>query len=253
MPKAVLIKTTLVDYPARVAAACFLQGCNLRCPYCYNTELVLQKEECLKVKRACSFSTPIEFVTIEEIISHLQKRKNLLTGLVISGGEPLCAPETVRKLIGEARALNYKIKLDTNGTFPEQLESLIKDSSLCPDYIALDVKTSPVRYGELASTLCGKQHGRKLAEKITDSIKIISQLPEDRREFRTVLYPPLVGKKEIEEIASLLPKNAAWYFAQFRNDNCISPDAENTLPYTDIKVSALVKSAAALIPGAKLR
>ncbi len=245
-----------------------MRGCNLRCPYCYNTELVspskaLQAQNAgddnrLQAQKSGAQAKRDEpqFVSIQDIIAHLKKRANVLSGFVISGGEPLLHPDTVRQLILEARSLGYKIKLDTNGMFPDRMQELLSDSACAPDYIALDVKTSPARYGELshaqeaaaASSACDSS-----SKKIIQSIKIISALPTNAREFRTVLYPPLVGRAEIEEIASILPKDARWFFAHFLNNHCLRAAAEKVQPYTEDQEAALVDLARATIPGAILR
>lgn len=236
-----------------------MRGCNLRCPYCYNTELVEPAEasqaqdaggdencsQDLNAGARAGRDQP-QFVGAEEILAHLKKRANVLSGFVISGGEPLCQPELVRRLVLEARSLGYKIKLDTNGIFPDRLQKLLDDKACAPDYIALDVKTSPARYKEL-------QAQDAAAEKIIRSIKIVSALPAEEREFRTVLYPPLVGRAEIEKIAALLPADARWYFARFQNSHCLREAAEKVQPYTDAEEAALVDLARTTIPGAILR
>lgn len=244
-----------------------MRGCNLRCPYCYNTELVApseasQDQNCAaKDVRAKPEHDTAQardaaiFVPIQDVVAHLKKRANVLSGFVISGGEPLTRPDVVRKLVLEARALGYKIKLDTNGMFPDRLQELLDDQTCAPNYIALDVKTSPARYKELqaqeaaaASLACDS-----FSEKIIRSIKIVSALPADAREFRTVLYPPLVGRAEIEEIAARLPKDASWYFARFQNGHCLSAAAQNVAPYSDEETKALVSLAQKTISGAELR
>ena len=272
---AVLVKTSLVDYPERVAAACFLRGCNLRCPYCYNTELVeaSQAQDAANQKAsqdpnggARQPHDQPQFVSLQDIIAHLKKRANVLSGFVISGGEPLCHPDSVRDLILEARSLGYKIKLDTNGSFPDRLQKLLDDPAVRPDYVALDVKTSPARYDELSAkdVRVKPEHDsssahviarldRAISQKIIDSIKIVSALPADAREFRTVLYPPLVGRAQIQEIAALLPKDARWYFANFMNGHCLSAAAEKVAPYNDAETAELVELAQANINGAELR
>ena len=134
-PAGVLVKTTLVDFPGRVAGSFFLKGCNLRCPYCYNTELITGNAG---------------DDTINELFAHLEKRQGILTGIVISGGEPLLNPYT-KEIILKAKELEYKVKLDTNGTLPEKLAELLEDEKLRPDFVAMDIKTSPERY---ASEIC---------------------------------------------------------------------------------------------------
>lgn len=242
--KCVLVKTTLLDFPGRVAAACFVRGCDLRCPYCYNAPLV--EEDFEEIFSGRGESSP-QFVSASEVVAHLEKRRKVLTGFVLSGGEPLCDFALAENLILNARALGYKIKLDTNGTFPERLEELLADERLAPDYVALDVKTSPERYGEL------RTEAKDLGEKISRSIKIVSALPCERREFRTVLYPPLFGKREVERIAHLLPNDASWFFARFQNESCLSPEAEKIAPYSDGQAEELVSLAKSRIPNAALR
>ena len=237
-----------------------MRGCNLRCPYCYNTELVVPQDaandNCSQAQDGGARRPKDQphFVSIQDIIAHLKKRANVLSGFVISGGEPLCHPDIVRDLILKARSLGYKIKLDTNGSFPDRLQALLSDPAARPDYIALDVKTSPARYKELQA--CAAQEAfqaQDAGQKIVDSIKILSALSADAREFRTVLYPPLVGRAEIEEIASLLPSDARWYFARFLNGRCLSAEAEKIFPYDEKTEADLVELARAKIPGASLR
>ena len=237
----VLVKTSLVDFPGHVACTVFLHGCNLRCPYCYNIELVTKKIE------------TIEGVsTVQEIIDHLEKRKNVLTGFVLSGGEALISP-CLEILIKEARSRGYRIKLDTNGTNPEKLETLLTNPELKPDFIAMDIKTSPKKTGLLLPQLAGSPVIQTLAERIKKTASLLASLPPDMREFRTVLVPPLVSEADITEMAKLLPKDASWQFAQFRNDDCIDSSYTSISPYTQSEVEALVKKAASFIPGAALR
>lgn len=269
-----LIKTTLVDFPGRVAAAIFLRGCNLRCPYCYNIELVLPQ----------SAETPANsgLCSLGELFSHLEKRRNVLTGLVVSGGEPLVNPLTP-EIIKKAKSLGYKIKLDTNGTLPEKLEQLLNDDALRPDFVAMDIKTAPRRYAE---TMLGKHEAasqaaasqtqakpqsplaasqadalsqaaasqaEEIAQKLERSAKLVAALPPECREWRTVLVPPLVQESDIRDMAEILPKDASWQFAQFRNDSCLDPSYNAIAPYTDAEAARLVETAKELIYGATIR
>ena len=136
----VLIKTTLVDFPGKVAASYFLRGCNLRCPYCYNVELVKGISKDTQVEESNQ-----QFVSPVQVLEHLFNRKNVMNGLVISGGEPLLNPVTP-ELIRRAKKMGYSVKLDTNGTLPLLLEKLLSDPETRPDFIAMDFKTSPSRY-----------------------------------------------------------------------------------------------------------
>ena len=127
-----LVKTSLIDFPGEVAAVVFSFGCNLRCPFCHNPTLV-------------NGSHPEDFISRGEILSFLKKRRNVLGGVCITGGEPLLHSDLVL-LITEIKALGLKVKLDTNGTVPDRLREVKAD------YVAIDFKTSPEKYGLLIGT-----------------------------------------------------------------------------------------------------
>ncbi len=227
-----LVKTSLVDFPKRVAAALFLHGCNLRCPYCYNKDLVTG-----------SFQD-YDAVSFDDVINHLIKRKNVLSGFVISGGEP-CTSRFLEKLILKAHNLEYAVKLDTNGTFPDKLKSIFSSKDTLPEFIAMDIKTAPDRYNIL---------GCKNSETILESIKLITDnFSNDKREFRTVLVPTLINKEIIKDIAEILPKDASWQFAKFQPGSCINEEYNNLVPYTQPQIDELISYAKTLIPNAALR
>lgn len=239
-PAGALIKTTLVDFPGRVATTLFVKGCNLRCPYCYNTGLVLGNE------------SDESLAKVKDVIEHLEKRKNVLTGFVISGGEPLLNPLTPY-LIRYARKLGYKIKLDTNGTLPDKLQSLLSDQELKPDFIAMDIKTNPSRYETVVAPKSNSTSEHSFAERLARSAKMIAAYPPECREWRTVLVPTMVEESDIDSMAAILPQDASWQFAQFRNENCIDPHFNEIPPYIDADLKRLVAHAKSLIPGAELR
>ena len=246
-PAGTLIKTSLVDYPERLAAAVFLKGCPIRCPYCYNISLIGDTE--------CStdFAEENEFVSLSDIFNHLEKRKNVLTGLAISGGEPLENPRLI-PLVKKARELGYKIKLDTNGLFPKKLKALCNEPTTRPDYIAMDIKTSPYRYGIFCPDKKRESEFAAVYEKnILESVSIISGFSQDSREFRTVLVPPLVGENDIENIAGIIPKDSKWYFAQFQNQSCLDPEYCSIEPYSAEQTEKLVDLARKTHPLAQLR
>ena len=129
-----LQKLTLLDYPGKVACTVFLSGCNFRCPYCHNAELI-------------DGLLPPE--TDEDgLIAFLEKRRGLLDGVCITGGEPSLRGEELARLLRRVKALSYAVKLDTNGTRPELLSSLAEEGLI--DYVAMDIKNSPDRYAETA-------------------------------------------------------------------------------------------------------
>ncbi len=242
-PAGVLVKTTCVDYPGILAGSFFLKGCNLRCPYCYNTGLVLGKDD---------GTQPLN--TVQELFDHLEKRQGILKGLTVSGGEPLLNPYTPL-IIRKARELGYLIKLDTNGTLPDELEAFINNPELKPDFIAMDIKTSPDLYADIICPVFSKFHGNKehFENVVKRTADLVASYPADKREWRTVLVPPLVQKEDIDAMAAILPKDASWQFAQFMNQNCIDPSYNEIYPYTDQEAAALIEYAKKIIPAANLR
>ena len=243
MKDGILLKTTLVDFPSVLSAAFFLPGCNLRCPYCQNRELVL------------GLSSPTEednWCSLEELFAHLEKRKNILSGLVISGGEALMNSKC-KEILYRAKEMGYKTKVDTNGTFPQKLQEILKDKELEPDFIALDVKTSPEKYLEKLLNFNNQAAADSLAHKILESIEILSSLPPERREFRTVLVPSIVDETDIERISNLLPPDAVWYMSHFSNASCLSPDFENIAPFSKDEEENFLKIARKKIKNTFLR
>jgi pyruvate formate lyase activating enzyme len=206
----VLRKTSLVDYPGRVAAVFFFSGCGLRCPWCHNRELVLGGG-------AAGF--------LEEGIAHVEKRRSLLGGLVLSGGEPTMyggLPE----LIGRVRGLGLKVKLDTNGMNPLMLERIFSNEETRPDYIALDLKLAPRRYADLAVP---GNDGADPEEKLTASAGLIAASGIEH-EYRTLAFGGgFIGASDIEELA-LLADGAPWYFRDFRPGNCLDPRWDEAPP-----------------------
>ena len=123
-------KLTLLDFPGKVACTVFLNGCNFRCPYCHNAELLGDAEEVM---------------TVAGLLAFLRKRQGILEGGCITGGEPTLHPE-LPVLLGEVRALGYAVKLDTNGYRPEILEAGLNQGLV--DYVAMDLKNGPESYAE---------------------------------------------------------------------------------------------------------
>lgn len=126
-----LQKMTLLDFPGKVACTVFLQGCNYRCPFCHNSDLLPGKGEA--------------FMSEEAFIAFLEKRRGLLDGVCVSGGEPTLYPG-LQQLLKAIKSLGYAVKLDTNGSRPEILREVVRKGLV--DYVAMDVKNSPARYAE---------------------------------------------------------------------------------------------------------
>ena len=174
-----LQKTTLIDYPGEIACTIFLFGCNFRCGYCHNPELVV---------------APNDFNYSEnEILDFLEKRKKYLNGICITGGEPLASIDL--EFLRKIKNIGYKIKIDTNGSFPEKLKELIEKRLV--DYIAMDIKSSKENYEKVINSPV-------LMEKIEESIRIISNFPE--HEFRTTIVEKFHDTEEIRRIMIWLNK-----------------------------------------------
>ncbi len=124
-----LNKVTLLDFPGRVACTVFTGGCDLRCPFCHNSQLVLHPD--------------LSPINEEEVFDLLRRRRSVLDGLALTGGEPLLQPD-VERFLSRVRELGYAVKLDTNGTHPERLARIIEAGLV--DYVAMDIKNSPEKY-----------------------------------------------------------------------------------------------------------
>ena len=219
-----LLKTTLVNYPAHTAAAVFLPGCNLRCPYCHNGDLALGKEEAL--------------VEWGEALEHLKKRRGVLDGVVFSGGEPLLH-DGLGDMIRDVRALGYLIKVDTNGTLPDRLAELVRNRDTCPDMIAIDIKTQPAKYFLLGG---GDYEGA--IRKSIQFLVVERACGGPRVEYRTVLAPGIVEESDIREIATeLLPEQADWKLNDFVPGNCLDPGWNDRSPFSPAEKDKLLSAA----------
>lgn len=201
---------TLLDYPKKVAAIIFTSGCNMRCPFCYNPNLVLPK----LIKKEKMFSP-------EDIFDFLQKRKKYLDGVVITGGEPTIQKDLF-EFLEKIKALGYLIKLDTNGLRPNILKKLIEAKLV--DYIAMDIKGPISQLKKFAGV-------NAVGDKIKESIKLIkvSGLPY---EFRSTLVKGLHTKNDIEKMARLI-KGAEKYFLQnFSSEEALVGGGKNLLSFT---------------------
>jgi len=175
-----LQKMTLLDFPGKVACTVFLHGCNYRCPFCHNSELLEGRPEPL--------------MTVEEFLAFLKKRVGLLDGVCISGGEPTLSAG-LAELMGRIKAMGYAVKLDTNGSRPKILKALVAEGLV--DYVAMDIKNSPSRY---AGT-CG------ISKIDLDAIEesaafLMSRAVES--EFRTTVVAPFHDEESVAEMGRWL-------------------------------------------------
>lgn len=185
-------KMTLLDFPGQVAATVFTGGCNLRCPFCHNALLVTELNE-------------TEEYSEDFIISYLEKRRGVLDGLAITGGEPLLQKD-IRAFIERVRHLGYKVKLDTNGCYPDKLKDLVARNLV--DYVAVDVKNSKERYAETVGV-----SGFSL-EPVEETVSFLKKglVPY---EFRTTVVNEFHTLEDILKIGEWIEGADAWFLQNF--------------------------------------
>ena len=187
-------KLTLVDYPEHIACLIFTQGCNFRCPFCHNSDLVNGMDSKNQISE-------------KEILDYLEKRKGLIDGICISGGEPLLQKDIAifMKLVKEK---GLKVKLDTNGSKPQILKKLIQDNLV--DYVAMDVKNSFSNYDQTSGVV------NIDLKKVKESIEILKNSNIDY-EFRTTVVKELHSFEDLKLICEYLGKNVKYYLQNYRD------------------------------------
>lgn len=196
------MKTTLLDFPGKVAATVFLPGCNMRCPFCHNADLVF------------GLSEPLD---VYDVLSVIEKRRGILDGVCITGGEPTLHGDGLIALASRIKELGLLVKLDTNGTRPEMIRKLTELSLV--DYIAMDIKhrITPDGYKKA----CGADID---TDKILESVSILNGGSVDN-EFRTTLVRELHTAEDVEAIAEALSGGRRYFLQHFVDSgNLISPD-----------------------------
>lgn len=204
-----LQKLTLIDYPQKPACTVFLAGCNFRCPWCHSPGLVVPE----KIEKSPKLKE-------EDFFKFLKKRKGLLEGVVICGGEP-----TVNKdlpdLIKKIKDLGYQVKLDTNGSNPKMIERLLEEDLL--DYIAMDLKAPLADYKKAT----GVNLDPKLLRR---SIQLIKSMPD--YEFRTTLVPGIHTKKDLLSIAKEIEGSRNYFLQTFRGKVTINNSYQEKNSFT---------------------
>jgi pyruvate formate lyase activating enzyme len=231
-----LQKTTLIDFPGKLACIVFLAGCNFRCPWCYSAELVLPE----KIVKQPRFSE-------KEFFDFLETRKGLLEGIVLCGGEPTInkdLPDFIKKI----KDLGFAVKLDTNGSNPKMLQKLIDEKLI--DYTAMDIKTSQnsnnYKYENVFID------GVKIQD-IEKSVEILKQGKVDF-EFRTTVVNTIHTKENFLEIAKWIGgENVKYYLQNFRAEKTIDPEFEKVKPYPDLWLQDIAKEISPYFKECKVR
>ena len=193
-----LQKMTLLDFPGKVACTVFLGGCDLRCPFCHNAELI--------------DGTAPAVMEDEELLDFLKKRQGLLDGVAVTGGEPLLRGDDLMRLAEKIRELGYPLKLDTNGTHPERLRKFI-DAGLV-SYVAMDIKNSPERYAET----CGLRE-MDLAP-VRESVSLLMEGRTDY-EFRTTTTAELHDAESFRKIGEWIRGAKRYYLQKFTDRDTV--------------------------------
>lgn len=210
-----LQKTSLIDYPDKISAIIFTQGCNFRCGYCHNPELIRQNDSIIEESSVFNF---------------LNKRKGILDAVVITGGEPTLHKD-LTGFISKIKELGYLVKLDSNGTNPEVIKELT-DKNLI-DYIAMDIKAPIHKYSEIT---CAKTD----ASAIKKSIDIITS-SKIGYEFRTTVVKSQLSFKDFEEIGKMIENANLYYLQEFTPTKTLEPKFLNESTYSKEEFNEIIK------------
>ncbi len=211
-----LQKCSLIDYPKEICAIVFTYGCNLRCPYCHNPELVTGKPP---------------LIGMEELFEFLHNRTRRLTAVTITGGEPTLH-EDLAEFMERIKSLGFKVKLDTNGTKPEMLEELIERRLL--DYIAMDIKAPLEKY----ETVCRVKNIN--TKHITRSIRMI-QSSGIKYEFRTTMVRELLSPSDIETIVNEISGTDTYVLQRFVPSKTLDSNFMKAHTFSESEISRLKK------------
>jgi len=210
-------KNSFIDYPGKISCVVFVSGCNFRCPYCHNPELVRGE-------------SPPSSLTRDSIFTFLEQRKGFIDGVVITGGEPTLH-DGILQFCREVKNLGYQVKLDTNGSNPDLLKKLIDLAVI--DYVAMDIKTDPYHYAPLIA--------KNIApEDILSSIRIIMESAPDY-EFRTTCVKPIVSADIIKKICEYIKEAKLYCLQQCHTTDVLNPEffKKSGSAYSDEDLEAL--------------
>jgi anaerobic ribonucleoside-triphosphate reductase activating protein len=225
-----LQKMTLLDYPGKVAATVFTGGCTFKCPFCHNRDLVFVPDN-------------YEFYDPDEVLSYLEKRKGILDGVCITGGEPLIQ-EGLTDYVSAIKAMGYLVKLDTNGYHPARLQAIVETGLV--DYVAMDIKNCEERYAETA----GLNPEVFRMEKIRKSMEILMNGPVEF-EFRTTVVREFHSKEDLIKLAEMIRGCPHYYLQQYNEGpNVIQPGWS---AYSGQEMEELLSAVREYVPAAQLR
>jgi pyruvate formate lyase activating enzyme len=216
-------KSSLIDYPEKISAIVFTQGCNFRCPYCHNPELLLIKCETV--------------FTVSHFVDFLKTRIGKLDGVVITGGEPTLHKD-LPEFIKQIKELGFCVKLDTNGTNPEMLQSLLGKRLI--DYVAMDIKAPIEKYSEV---VCTKVN----TDNILKSIEILMN-SNINYEFRTTVVKSQLAVSDFEEIGKMISGAKKYYLQRFLPTKTLNKTFLNQVTYSDEEFLPIIDNLKKYIP-----
>ena len=224
-----LQKLTLLDYPGHVACTVFTPGCNFRCPFCHNAPLVLPE------RLGCD-------TTEDEVLAFLKKRVGILDGVAITGGEPLLHKD-IGAFLEKVRALGFRVKLDTNGSFPDHLIALVRNGLV--DRVAMDVKNAPALYGR---TVGIEPFDLAPIERSKDFLLG----GEVEYEFRTTLVRGLHTRESLVEAARWIEGAKEYYLQQFKDSGDVIA-IEGLGAFDEKEMHALADAVRPIVPTVEVR
>jgi pyruvate formate lyase activating enzyme len=223
-----LQKMTLLDFPGHVACTVFTVGCNFRCPFCHNSSLVVSPE--------------VPELSQDDFFAFLQKRRGLLDGVAITGGEPLLHPD-MPTFLRRIRDLGYAVKLDTNGSFPDRLIALVEEGLV--DRVAVDIKNSPALYAKTVGV-----PGFDLAPVERSKNYLLSGKVE--YEFRTTVVRGFHTEESLLEAADWIQGARVWYLQQFQDSGALI-QGEGLSAFSNEEMQHLLTILQKKLPAVKLR
>jgi len=212
-----LQKTSLLDFPSKIATIVFTQGCNFRCGYCHNPELLdfnFQKEP---------------FINEDDFFSFLDKRKGKVDGVVITGGEP-CLNNDLENFISKIKGKGFLVKLDTNGTYPDKIKALLEKNLL--DYIAMDIKAPFEKYHKITGSLINQEILKKSINLIMNS--------NIKYEFRTTVLKSQLSFEDFEKIGDLIKGSKLYFLQKFEASKIYNEALMNEVTYSDEEFTEII-------------
>ncbi|HSV31002.1 MAG TPA: anaerobic ribonucleoside-triphosphate reductase activating protein [Atribacteraceae bacterium] len=201
-------KVSLIEYPGHIATVLFTGGCNFRCPYCHNPSFAF-------------LSPGLPPLPEKTILTFLAARHTMVDAVVLTGGEPLLHAAHLKNFLERVKALGFLVKMDTNGSFPDEFSRLNRSNLI--DRWGIDFKIPFERYAALTTIEAGTAVRQTLGEAL--------QTP-DRLEIRTTLYPPSIDRETLLEMSDELSLATHWFWQNFRNETTLAPVARTVIPYS---------------------